>query len=126
MRAQPTPARSSASPTSSWATPQLSRAFEHAAKEVLSSSTRSSRFPPFLLHLADAPLHSGISRAYGGSLSALEIFVTLSPQFDISDESWRDKPSLWSQSEEVSALYLDKRGKERLSSKDRVVELPRQ
>lgn len=90
----------------------------HPHRHVRTSST------PLLLGADD--LHSGISRAYGGSLSALEILVTLSPQFDFAGESLRDKPSSWTQNEEVSALYLDKRGREKLSSRERVVELPAQ
>ena len=43
----------------------------------------------------------GISHAYGGALSALSIYYTLTPTGDDASQRWREK-------EVVSALYQDR------------------
>jgi hypothetical protein len=65
----------------------------------------------------------GISRAYGGSLSALEILFTLTPSLDNSINA-QEKRNVWNQQEVVSALYTDKRGREELVRKEKLVSLP--
>lgn len=47
------------------------------------------------------PSHLGISHAYGGALSALSIYYTLTPIGDDASKRWREK-------EVVSALYHDR------------------
>lgn len=58
---------------------------------------------------------SGISRAYGGVLSAVEIVYTLEPTSD---------PSEWAETEVVSTLYADTKAKEEVIRMDRLVVLP--
>lgn len=54
----------------------------------------------------------GISHAYGGALSALSIYYTLTPIGDNASKRWREK-------EVVSALYHDRQ--EVLAVEERVI-----
>ena len=77
---------------------------------------------------------TGISRAYGGPLSALEILVTLAPQSrtrsrapeGLSDDDVVDKSvaETWLEREIVSAMYEDG-SKAQLAKSERQLELPR-
>ncbi|KAI5478940.1 hypothetical protein MNV49_004461 [Pseudohyphozyma bogoriensis] len=92
-------------------------------------------------------IDTGISRAYGGALSALEIVVTLTPYvpvatipedwddgFDADRESLRkravgkgeggEETSKWVEKEVVSAVYVGNRPRETLARSERIVELP--
>lgn len=96
--------------------------------------------------LTDFPLITGISRAYDGPLSSLEILHTLTPPSALSisealefgilelndplpEETLRDMADenggkvKWLEREVVRALYTEERPSEELSRLERVVEL---
>ncbi|GAA5889190.1 hypothetical protein JCM5296_005829 [Sporobolomyces johnsonii] len=82
-------------------------------------------------------IDTGISRAYGGSLSSLEIVHTLTPRshlsfdealsfglIDLQSPEEGEKDTVWIEREVIKALYTDGREDEELVRMERVVEVP--